>query len=301
MIKCKICGKELKILSNGHLQKIHKITPEEYLKIYPTAELVSTEFMNIRSKIQTDLWKDSKSVYNSKEFREEKGRQNLISRKDFPDSFLKAQQDASKTMKDNWEDLDSPWRDSNRKDKASNSMKKTWTDTTSKFYTKEYRTKKSIESKERWQDPSYKDRVSKNIKSGLNTPEIKNERSIRAIKYLFDSECNFGTCKNFKRGYFFSHKNNKTFFYRSSWEELFMQQLEEDSAVDFYDVESLVIKYMFEGGTHRYIPDFLINGSRIVEIKPKFRLTEPKVIAKAKAGIEYATKNSMTYEIVSFK
>jgi len=138
-----------------------------------------------------------------------------------------------------------------------------------------------------------------NVTNPMHILSVREKHSLLMSEKIVQGESVWGSYT--KKGHFFSHKNNKTFFYRSSWEEIFMQQLEKDSVVDFYDVESLVIKYMFEGGMHRYIPDFLINGSRIVEIKPKFRLTEPKVIAKAKAGTEYAIKNSMTYEIVSFK
>ncbi len=58
MIRCMICGKELKMLtSSGHLRK-HGINKEQYLRRFPDAETVSDTIRETRSKIMRQKVKE---------------------------------------------------------------------------------------------------------------------------------------------------------------------------------------------------------------------------------------------------
>lgn len=46
MIKCELCGKEFKQISNSHLKKQHNISLQEYQKQFPNSEIVSDEIKN---------------------------------------------------------------------------------------------------------------------------------------------------------------------------------------------------------------------------------------------------------------
>jgi len=101
------------------------------------------------------------------------------------------------------------------------------------------------------------------------------------------------------KGHFFSDKNNREFFYRSSWELEYMKKLEDDKSVTCYEVEPFSIKYEYSGIIHRYIPDFLVNNMHIVEIKPKALCSYPKTISKFNAAKKYANKNGYTFKVIT--
>ena len=151
----------------------------------------------------------------------------------------------------------------------------------------------------------HKDKISKaqiennSFKDKHHTKETRNLISKLMTNRIINDK-RFSTGGYSKKGYFFSEKNSKMFFYRSSWEKRFMEQLEEDRSTFFYEVEPFAIEYKFDGSIHRYIPDFLINDELIVEIKPRFKLEEPQTIAKIKECNVYANVYGYTYKIVSF-
>lgn len=59
------------------------------------------------------------------------------------------------------------------------------------------------------------------------------------------------------------------------------------------------IQYIdFDGKTRNYFPDFIINDSIIVEIKPKKLHNSPKVIAKKNGAIKFCIENGFKYEII---
>ena len=49
MINCKICGKEFKKITNTHLKKEHSITMQEYMHLFPFAEMEDLDSKKIRS------------------------------------------------------------------------------------------------------------------------------------------------------------------------------------------------------------------------------------------------------------
>lgn len=100
------------------------------------------------------------------------------------------------------------------------------------------------------------------------------------------------------RGIFYSKKNKKELFYRSSWEKAFMQFLENDSSIIQYYYEKIKIPYVYCGNTRQYKPDFIV-GNKIIEIKPRCYLNKQKNIAKFVAGRKYCEENNMIFEILT--
>lgn len=63
--------------------------------------------------------------------------------------------------------------------------------------------------------------------------------------------------------------------------------------------KSFRIKYNdYMGQIRTYIPDFVVEETRLVEIKPKKLQNTPKVLAKRKAAEEFCKNNNMIYEII---
>jgi hypothetical protein len=126
----------------------------------------------------------------------------------------------------------------------------------------------------------------------------KEKIGAKASERVMSGEYKFGRGKH---GYFYSQKNNKTFWYRSTWELQAYQILEQMEVVKSYECECLRIPYEFEGSIHNYIPDILVtyndNTQQLIEIKPNWELKKEKVIAKINAGINYAIEKSMKYVV----
>lgn len=101
----------------------------------------------------------------------------------------------------------------------------------------------------------------------------------------------------FKTGRFFSKKNNKEVYYRSSYEERALQIFEDDEDVISYNCEAINIPYKKGRST---VPDYIVkrtNGICIIEVKPEKLLNKWDNDLKAKAMQKYADKNNMTFEI----
>jgi hypothetical protein len=77
-----------------------------------------------------------------------------------------------------------------------------------------------------------------------------------------------------KSGHYFSDKCNRRFYYRSSYELLVCQYLDELPLVHSYSMESFCINYtrFGENFERRYRPDFIVhinNNTLILEVKPE--------------------------------
>mgnify|MGYP001586068709 CR=1 FL=1 len=110
---------------------------------------------------------------------------------------------------------------------------------------------------------------------------------------------------NFKHGYFYSSKNDKQLWYRSSYELLAYQLLESMVTVIKYKVEPFCIKYQYKNQNHRYIIDIYveyINGEKqIIEIKPKYKLKFDQEQLKFEAANRFAYENGYTFIVWSEK
>lgn len=90
-------------------------------------------------------------------------------------------------------------------------------------------------------------------------------------------------------------------FYRSSYEQLAYQLLDNDATVTHYQPEPFVIKYINQdGNTRRYRPDILIEKEEqtiLVEVKPQWKLSDPKTQLKIEAGKQYAAQKGWVFEV----
>lgn len=110
----------------------------------------------------------------------------------------------------------------------------------------------------------------------------------------------------YKRGVFVSSKSTRECHYRSGWELLYMQFLDTDSSVLTFQYEEVEIPYVSNvrlGRKRNYWPDLLItytDGSKkLVEIKPKRKLTQAIVKKKVAAAKEWCCKQSIEFIVVT--
>jgi len=107
----------------------------------------------------------------------------------------------------------------------------------------------------------------------------------------------------YKTGTYNSPKCKTPIEYRSGWELEVCKYLDQDPSVVEYGYECVVIQYLSNprtGKMRSYFPDFLItyrDGSKkLVEVKRKDKLNDPKVLKKAKAAEAWAKANNVKYE-----
>lgn len=107
----------------------------------------------------------------------------------------------------------------------------------------------------------------------------------------------------YKQGNFYSKKNKKDLFFRSGMELEFYKVLEDKNDVLAYNAEPIEIDYIFEGSTHRYIPDILVHYNsgekQLWEIKPKSQTKLPKNKAKWAAANDYCKKRNWEFIVLT--
>lgn len=103
----------------------------------------------------------------------------------------------------------------------------------------------------------------------------------------------------FKGGHYFSAKNMKELYYRSSYELQAFTILEQLSKVVKYEVEPFGIEYEKDNKKHFYIPDILVHyddGTKeLIEVKPEWKLGSDDI--KIKAGRRYAIQHNMEFSV----
>lgn len=92
-----------------------------------------------------------------------------------------------------------------------------------------------------------------------------------------------------KSGWYVSKKNNSKLFYRSSYELLAFEILEQQTNVKHYETCKFSIDYQqSDGSLHKYIPDLLVTYAggekQIIEVKAEWQLADEIVKAKADAA-----------------
>ena len=104
-----------------------------------------------------------------------------------------------------------------------------------------------------------------------------------------------------KSGHYFSKKNNKELYYRSSYELVAYKILEQLSRVKYYEIEPFRIQYEYRNSKHHTIPDILITyidgGKELIEVKPEYKLKDEKEQTKLKAMKNYSKENNMLFSI----
>jgi hypothetical protein len=87
-------------------------------------------------------------------------------------------------------------------------------------------------------------------------------------------------------------------FYRSSYEKIFLEKCIEDDEV--VTVESAPFMIPYSGHRH-YLPDFLVNGKRLIEVKPFRRIEEENNRIKFEAAKIFCDNLGITFEIFTEK
>lgn len=90
-------------------------------------------------------------------------------------------------------------------------------------------------------------------------------------------------------------------FYRSSYEQVAYQLLDNDDTVSHYRPEPFVISYITpDGNVRRYRPDILIEKdgqTLLVEVKPQWKLSDAITQLKIEAGKQYAAEKGWEFEV----
>jgi len=104
-----------------------------------------------------------------------------------------------------------------------------------------------------------------------------------------------------KQGNFFSKKNNKKLHYRSSYELVAYQILEQMSKVQTYEVEPFGIPYQYKGEYHTTIPDLLITYTdgvkELIEVKPCWKLEDDQEQTKLNVMKFYSRRRGMDFSV----
>jgi hypothetical protein len=92
----------------------------------------------------------------------------------------------------------------------------------------------------------------------------------------------------------------KNWYFRSIRELSYMIKILEKQQLTWkIPDKNFKIPYIDYAGQHRtYFPDFIVNETRLIEIKPSKLHKTPKVLAKRKAAEAFCQNKNMTYEII---
>jgi hypothetical protein len=102
----------------------------------------------------------------------------------------------------------------------------------------------------------------------------------------------------YKKGWY-TDKQGNSHFYASSYELRRMQFLDSKNIIFVKNHHHHIIWLDDSGKSHAYTPDvFRPNESILEEIKPKYKLTDPEIIAKAQAAEEYCRDKNLSYKII---
>lgn len=186
------------------------------------------------------------------------------------------------------------------------------------FLTKDNIEKRSLAIKESYKDPKLLKKLSEISKKRWQNKDLLKTRNIKTsqtwhkrdqaglyesykekMSLMMTNKLLQGK-KHWKLGTYQSHKMNKSFNFKSSWEENIMKQLDSSTQVVSWSYETISIKYYDENHKiRRYIPDFIITlepGHKILlEVKaPKLALGERQQ-CKFTAAKQYCIENNIEF------
>lgn len=281
MIKCEICEKKLKQISNTHLIE-HGIDKIEYKKLFPNAKLKEVWNNGLNKNNDDRVLKNSinikKNHWSKNESREEvckklgeirigKPLSNEVKEK----LSIKFTGSGNPNYNNNWSDK--------QKEKLSKIMK------------------------EKYQDQEYFEKFMKSHWS--NNKKLREELSKKHSKFMSEaiSSGKINVNTGYKTGWFKSNKMNDNFYYMSSYELKRMELLEQSKDVlEFTNKHEIVLEYKNKKGKHcGYIPDILItfvNGNkRLEEIKGYVRDSEVFEL-KNEVANKFCNENNIEYKLV---
>jgi hypothetical protein len=132
------------------------------------------------------------------------------------------------------------------------------------------------------------------------TPEYRRYLSQVMANLIINGKFKKGNV--YKHGYVYSHRMNKKFYYRSSWEFKYIKFLDKLSSIKSFRYESLIIPYEWNGTHKNYVPDFVVeyknNNVEIVEIKPLHKI-DSCVKSKIRAAKKYCKKIGAKFVVLT--
>jgi len=141
---------------------------------------------------------------------------------------------------------------------------------------------------------------------GITRPEEWNQKARETICRLIIEGKWFGGYGKGKVQGWIDHPESKCRkkrpYFRSTLELFTHLHFNENNSVEWYDFEPFGIDYtMPDGSLHTYIIDFIVKFKdddkiRLIETKPRFKISDPRVVAKAKAATELAEYEGLCYE-----
>lgn len=157
-------------------------------------------------------------------------------------------------------------------------------------------------------DPILKEKRSK-IQSKTSKKNWQNEEYRRSVINGLHNAMKSGRWsppyKNSKKGWHYSPKTKKNYFYRSSYEKLMFTALDEAMDVVWYESECFRIEYYFEGELHITVPDIFINFETglevLAEIKNSYMLTDDLTKAKLRAMRKFAKERGYIFWLITEK
>jgi hypothetical protein len=104
---------------------------------------------------------------------------------------------------------------------------------------------------------------------------------------------------NWLQGVYKSDKSRKLNNFRSSWELKLFQFLDESKAVKNWESECLKIPYILDHKKKYYLPDMLVNGNLLLEVKPANQIMWPMNVAKFEAAIAFCKMKGWKFCIIT--
>ena len=132
---------------------------------------------------------------------------------------------------------------------------------------------------------------SKMMKQLWENDEYRNHQSDVKSKMIADGV--FNPHSNHKSGTYYGEH------YDSLWELAYMIKLDYEKKL-WTKKHGIRIPYQYENKQHNYVPDFLIDGCVIAEVKPKALLNYNGNDIKVTVGVEYGLNNNMEYILVHY-
>lgn len=105
-----------------------------------------------------------------------------------------------------------------------------------------------------------------------------------------------------EQGWYLSFKSIEPIYYRSSYERCLLELCDETDAISSVESAGFSIAYVDETGhSRRYIPDFVVNGVILIEVKAEFALSDDRIRRKLEAARTYCVTHDMQFMIVSVR
>jgi DNA-directed RNA polymerase subunit RPC12/RpoP len=162
----------------------------------------------------------------------------------------------------------------------------------------------NIRAKENVKKIHSKKIVSKETRKKISSKRIGLKLRVYTKNKISNSICNliiqgkFNFKSKYKHGCYFSKKNNREHYYRSSYELKAFDILDNDRSVIGYDYEKVKISYEKTNNTVVDLKVYYDNGDiKIIEVKPLSLINEKTNILKFEAIKNFANKNNYLFEI----